>query len=62
MAEPARKVFPKWQLAYYYFRKWHEEDTLKRLNFRLNIQERHGKVASPSLMSVGTQRVKVTRL
>ncbi|ARS38150.1 IS5 family transposase [Pontibacter actiniarum] len=53
--------FPKWQLVYYYFSKWQQDGTLERLNFRLNIgeRERQGKKASPSLMSIDSQSVKV---
>lgn len=52
--------FPKWELVYYYFRKWQTDGTLERLNFSLNIRERtrQGREASPSLMSVDSQSVK----
>lgn len=32
--------FPKWQLVYYYFRKWKADGTLERLNWDLNRRER----------------------
>ena len=28
--------FPKWQLIYYYFRKWQKDGCLERLNWGLN--------------------------
>lgn len=54
-------LFPKWQLVYYYFDKWQADGTLERLNFTLNIRERNrqGKEASPSLLSIDSQSVKV---
>ena len=54
-------LFPKWQLVYYYFDKWQAGGTLERLNFTLNIRERNrqGKEASPSLVSIDSQSVKV---
>ena len=53
--------FPKWQLVYYYFHKWQADGTLKRLNWQLNIKERQrpGKPATPSLLSIDSQSVKV---
>jgi len=35
--------FSKWQLVYYYFRKWQQDGTMKRLNWQLNIKESMGK-------------------
>ncbi|MFT2011612.1 IS5 family transposase [Pontibacter sp. 13R65] len=56
-----RESFPKWELVYYYFRKWQSDGTLESLNFSLNIKERarRGKEASPRLLSVDSQSVKV---
>ncbi len=53
--------FPKWQLVYYYFRKWQADGTLERLNWQLNIRERQRlkKAATPSLLSIDSQSVKV---
>ncbi|WP_187261751.1 IS5 family transposase [Pontibacter beigongshangensis] len=55
------EMFPKWELVYYYFRKWQEDGTLEKLNWALNRRERDrlGKEASPSLLSIDTQSVKV---
>lgn len=53
--------FPKWELVYYYFRKWQADGTLERLNWRLNIRERKrvGKEDSPSLLCIDSQSIKV---
>ena len=55
------ELFPKWQLVYYYFSRWKADGTLERLNFSLNQRERKraGKEASPSLLSIDSQSVKV---
>ena len=53
--------FPKWELVYYYFRSWKSNGLLERLNWQLNLKERkrQGKEASPSLMSIDSQSIKV---
>ena len=53
--------FPKWQLVYYYFRKWQKDGTLERLNWSLNRQERErlGKQDTPSLFTIDSQSVKI---
>ena len=53
--------FPKWQLVYYYFRKWQQDGTLEKLSWSLNRKERNrqGKEDSPSLLSIDSQSVKV---
>ncbi len=53
--------FAKWQLVYYYFRKWQGDGTLDRLNWQLNIQERKRvkKKDSPSLLCIDSQSIKV---
>ena len=53
--------FAKWQLVYYYFRKWQADGTLQRLNWQLNIKERQRqkKEDTPSLLSIDSQSVKV---
>ncbi len=55
------ETFPKWQLVYYYFRRWTVDGTLERLNWSLNMQERkrQGKEESPSMVSIDSQSVKV---
>lgn len=53
--------FPKWQLIYYYFRKWQTDGTLERLNWSLNRRERErvGKQDTPSLFTIDSQSVKI---
>jgi transposase len=53
--------FPNGQLVYYYFSRWKAEGTLEKLNFLLNQRERkrEGKEASPSLLCIDSQSVKV---
>ncbi|WP_187270113.1 transposase, partial [Pontibacter qinzhouensis] len=53
--------FPKWQLVYYYFRKWQRDGTLERLNWSLNKLERQrvNKEPTPSQLHIDTQSVKV---
>ncbi len=53
--------FPKWQLVYYYFRKWQADGTLARLNWQLNVKERQRqkKEDTPSLLSIDSQSMKI---
>lgn len=55
------EMFPKWQLVYYYFRKWKADGTLERLNWHLNRQERkrQEKADTPSMLSIDSQSVKI---
>jgi putative transposase len=55
------EVFPKWELVYYYFRRWKKDGTLEKLNWDLNRLERKraGKEESPSMASIDSQSVKV---
>ena len=55
------EVFPKWQLVYYYFRKWKADGTLEKLNWDLNRRERKrlDKQDTPSQLSIDSQSVKV---
>lgn len=54
--------FPPWQSVYYYFRLWKKDGTLVRMNEGLNIKERQSKLksASPSLLNIDSQSVKVS--
>lgn len=54
------KSYPKWELVYYYFRKWSENGSLDRLSSQLNQKERHrqGKAATPSLLCIDSQSIK----
>ena len=56
--------FPKWQLAYYYFRKWgsygiieHVHDTIYK-----KVRAKMGKEASPSLGLMDSQSVKTSSM
>ncbi len=53
--------FPKWQLVYYYFRKWQADGTLERLNNGLNRLERTriGKQETPSMFIIDSQSIKI---
>lgn len=55
------ETFPKWQLVYYYFRKWQTDGTLEGLNWSLNKLERKrvNKKTVPSLFCIDSQSVKV---
>lgn len=50
----------KWELVYYYFRKWQKDGTLQRLNDQLNqlAREKQGKQATPSLVCIDSQSIK----
>jgi putative transposase len=45
------KDFPKWQLVYYYFRKWEAEGVIEDIceELRTEVRLKHGKQSSPSL-------------
>ena len=53
--------FPAWSAVYYYFRAWKQDDTLLTMNLGLNMLERKEweKAATPSLVCVDSQSVKV---
>lgn len=54
------KEFPKWQLVYYYFRKFKNNGTWEKINLYLVVQDRNlqSKADSPSLVSIDSQSVK----
>lgn len=54
--------FPKWQLVYYYFRKWKREDTILLLHDKLVecVRVKKGKRAEPSAAIMDSQSVKST--
>lgn len=54
------KDFPKWQLVYYYFRKWSFEGITEQIHERLlaKLREKKGKQSSPSLGLIDSQTVK----
>ncbi|WP_187260536.1 IS5 family transposase [Pontibacter beigongshangensis] len=55
------ETFPKWQLVYYYFRKWQRDGTLQRLNWSPNKLERKrvDKQPTPSQFCIDSQSIKV---
>jgi len=58
------KDYPKWQLVYYYFRKWRDDELIDYINQWL-IEERRvlkGRERQPSLVIVDCQSVKTTML
>jgi len=52
--------FPKWQLVYYYFRKWSAEGLIDEIHEVLRglVRKRKGKEISPSLGLIDSQSVK----
>ena len=54
------EIFPKWQLVYYYFRKWATDGTLFALNCTLNtlFRKQSGKESTPSAVSIDSQSIK----
>ncbi len=54
--------FPRWDSVYYYFRKWTKDGTFKRMNEGLNKieRERQGKSATPSMLSIDSQSIKLS--
>lgn len=54
------KDFPKWQLVYYYFRKWSFNGETEQIHEHLlaKVRKKKGKQASPSLGLLDSQSVK----
>ena len=54
--------FPKWQLVYYYFRKWKRDETILLLHDKLAewVRLKKGKRAEPSAGIMDSQSVKNT--
>lgn len=54
--------FPKWQLVYYYFRKWKKDETILLLHDKLAewVRIKKGKRAEPSAAIMDSQSVKNT--
>lgn len=52
--------FPKWNIVYYYFRKWKKDGTQEGLNIHLNMlmRKQEGREATPSAVSIDTQSIK----
>ena len=55
--------FPKWQLVYFYFAKWRDEEIFEYINdmLREHIREKLGRNANPSVGITDSQSVKTTR-
>ncbi len=53
--------YPKWTAVYYYFEKWQANQTIERINFRLNSidRENESRKATPSLLCIDSQSVKL---
>ena len=56
--------FPKWQLVYYYFRKWQADGSLEEVHDRIHekIRQDMGKASSPSLGLMDSQSVKTSSM
>jgi putative transposase len=56
------KDFPKWQLVYYYFRKWSLNGLTEQIHESLlaKVRRKKGKQASPSLGLMDSQSIKTT--
>jgi putative transposase len=56
------REFPPWRTVYYWFRKWHIDDTFERLNaaLRKRLRIRLGRTPQPSAGIVDSQSVKST--
>ena len=56
--------FPKWQLVYYYFRKWTAEGLIEEIHdfLRDKLRSDKGKHVSPSLGLIDSQTVKARSL
>jgi transposase len=56
--------FPKWELVYYYFSKWKNDDTIELIHklLRDKVRKNAGKYEPPSLARIDSQSVKTTRI
>ena len=56
--------FPKWQSIYHHFRKWKKDGRFEKMNELLNKKERirAERKATPSMVSVDSQSVKIAPL
>jgi len=57
------KEFPKWELVYYYFRKFKTSGVWEKISSFLVVHDRkiHNKNDEPSLVSIDSQSVKTTQ-
>jgi putative transposase len=58
------KEYPKWQLVYYYFRKWISEGLIEEIHDMLHsfCRKQVGKDISPSLGLIDSQSVKTSSM
>ncbi len=58
------KEFPKWQLVYYYFAKWKDEDIIEHIMHMVHekVRVKMGRAAEPTAGIVDCQSVKTTRI
>ena len=56
--------YPKWQSVYYYFRKWRDDGTWKRIhdNLRAQVRELSGRHKHPTAGCLDSQSVKTTQV
>jgi transposase len=54
--------YPHWRAVNYYFEQWKKDGTFDNINMRLNQEDRkaEGRNASPSLLCIDSQSVKLT--
>ena len=57
------KDFPKWELVYYYFRKWKNNGTIDFIHevIREKVRKKYNKNETPSVGIIDSQSVKTTR-
>ena len=58
------KEYPKWQLVYYYFRKWTSEGLIEEMHEMLRslCRKQAGRAESPSLGLIDSQSVKTSSM
>ena len=58
------KEYPKWQLVYYYFRKWTSEGLIEEMHDMLRslCRKQAGRAESPSLGLIDSQSVKTSSM
>jgi len=56
------KDFPKWQLVYYYFKRWQSEGIIKKIQHFLvkKIRQHQGRDEQPSIGIIDSQSIKST--
>ncbi len=54
--------YPKWQTVYYYFRKWQQDETWRRIHetLRSDLRRKKGRHKHPTAGSLDSQSVKTT--